>query len=162
MRQVCPHYFSRPPCPVKAKLYVRKVRVLIVSPPALSQLIQHLFRGETEFEIVRSRGRAGSVARQVSQQRAELIVACVKPVGAGLYATALAIRQSSPRSKLILVSPVPQLAGNAHKYGADSCLDQEKLVAQLLPTAWTLSEALTAPRRAARKSSRPFQRNKPT
>ena len=130
---------------MKAKLYVRKVRVLIVSPPALTQLIRHLFQDEPEFEVLGSLRGIGSLARRVARHPPELIVASVKPVGAGLCATALAIKQSSPLSKLILICPVSDLTGKAHKCGADSCLDQEKLVGQLLP-AWTLSNRLAPPR----------------
>jgi hypothetical protein len=125
---------------------VRKVRVLIVSPPALTQLIRHLFQDEPDFEVVRSLRGIGSLARQVAQQPPELIVASVKPVGAGICATALAIKQSSPHSKLILICPVRYLAASAQKCGADSYLDQEKLVGQLLPTALTLSNGAAAQR----------------
>jgi hypothetical protein len=117
---------------------VRKVRVLIVSPPALSQLIRHLFHDEPEFEVLTSLRGVRSLARHVAQQRPELIVASVKPVGTGLCATALSIKQSSPLSKLILICPVGDLNSSARKCGADACLDQEKIVGRLLPTAWTL------------------------
>ena len=130
---------------------MRKVRVLIVSPPALTQLIRHLFQGEPEFEVLRSLRGIGSLARRVARHPPELIVASVKPVGTGLCATALAIKQSSPLSKLILICPVSDLTGKAHKCGADSCLDQEKLVGQLLPTAWTLSNRLAPPRTSFRR-----------
>jgi hypothetical protein len=125
---------------------VRKVRVLIVSPPALTQLIRHLFQDEPEFEVLRSLRGIGSLARRVAHHPPELIVASVKPVGTGLCATALAIKQSSPLSKLILICPVSDLTGKAHKCAADSCLDQEKLVGQLLPTAWTLAHRLAPSR----------------
>ena len=135
---------------------VHKVRILIVSSPALSQLIRHLFHHQPEFEVLGSLRGIKSLARRVAQQPPELIVASVKPVGTGLCATALAIKQSSPLSKLILICPVSALTGSALKCGADACLDQEKLVGRLLHTAWTLSDAVAAKRPAAVKFSPKF------
>jgi hypothetical protein len=124
---------------------------LIVSPPALSQLIRHLFHGEPDFEVLRSLRGIKSLARRVAQQHPELIVASVKPVRTGLCATAFAIKQSSPLSKLILICPVSQLTSSARKCGADACLDQEKLVGRLMPTVWTLSDTIAAHGPAVRK-----------
>jgi hypothetical protein len=129
---------------------LRKVRVFIVSPPALRQLICYLFDNKPEFEICTFRDLA-SLAARVALDPPQIIVASVKPVGTGLCATALAIKESSPQSKLILICPVSDLTGNALKCGADSCLDQEDLVEQLLPTAATLSHSGAAPRRSIRK-----------
>jgi hypothetical protein len=103
-----------------------------------------LFYSEPEFEVLHNPRKIHNWARHVAQQRPELIVASVKPVGAGLCATALALKQASPLSKLILICPVSQLVETARKCGADRCLDQEKLVGRLLPAAWTLSDAASS------------------
>jgi hypothetical protein len=109
-------------------------------------LIRHLFEDEPDFEVVTGLRGIGSLARRVAQHPPELIVASVKPVGTGLCAAALAIKQSSPHSKLILICPGSELTASAQNCGADSCLDQEKLVGQLLPTALTLSNGAASPR----------------
>jgi len=119
---------------------MRKVRVLLVGPAALAQLLGHLFRSNSEFEIV------GRVARfrDLSSHAAcspGLIVASVKPVGTGVGSALASIKKFSPSSKVILICPVRELHRGALKCGADACLDQEKLVFRLLPTARVLSRS---------------------
>jgi len=118
---------------------VRKVRILIVSPPALSQLIEYLFRGRPEFEVVGSLSRLGSTAR-VGRLYPELIVANVKPVRTGVCEVVASIKRTSPLSKLILICPARDFMTGARRCGADACLEQEQLVRRLLGTAWALSE----------------------
>ena len=62
------------------KSSVRKVRILIVSPPALSRVIEYLFRGRPEFEVVGCLSGLRSIGQQVRQLSPDLIVANVKPV----------------------------------------------------------------------------------
>lgn len=117
---------------------MRKVTVLLIGPVALAQLIGHLFRGKSEFEIVGRIGQLGDLP-STSQHSPALIVASVKPIGTGVVATITSIKKFSPSSKLILISPVREFARGALAHGADACLDQEKLVFHLLPTARGLS-----------------------
>ena len=121
---------------------MRKVKVLLVGPAALAQLIGHLFRSKSEFEIV---GRVGQLRDLPSSSvhSPALIVANVKPIGTGVVPTIASIKKFSPSSKLILICPVREFARGALANGADACLDQEKLVFHLLPTARGLSRNRT-------------------
>ena len=124
---------------------VRKIRILLVSSPALSQVIQHLFDGQPDFEVVGSVRDVKGLAAQADRLLPELIVANVKPIGTGVCPAVIAIKQSSPFSKLILICPVEVLSGAARKCGADACLDQEKLVRRLVPTASAVSARIRTP-----------------
>jgi hypothetical protein len=123
---------------------VRKVRILVVSPPALSLLIEYLFRDRPEFEVVGSLSGLRSMGQQAGQLCPELIVANVKPVKTGVCQFVAAIKRSSPFSKLILICPARDFMAGARRCGADACLEQEDLVRRLLGTASALSE-LTRP-----------------
>jgi hypothetical protein len=118
---------------------MRKVRILVVSPPALSRVIKHLVDGRPEFEIVGSIGSLKTLAHEAARLLPELIVANVKPVGTGICPAVLAIRNSSPLAKLIVICPITDLIKNALRCGADACVEQEKVVLRLLPTASALS-----------------------
>ena len=127
------------------KAKVRKIRILLVSSPALSQVIQHLFDDQPDFEVVGSVRDVKSLAAQADRLLPELIVATVKPVRTGVCPVVIAIKQSSPFSKLILICPVGALIGAARRCGADACLDQEKLVRRLVPTASAVSAGFRTP-----------------
>jgi hypothetical protein len=127
------------PCPFSGKAEVHKTRILLVSPPALSHFIQHLFQDRPEFEVVGTLSGLRSLARQADRLRPELIVANVKPVGTGVCPVVVAIKQSSPLSKLILICPISNLTSGARRCGADACIDPEKLVRGLVPAASALS-----------------------
>jgi hypothetical protein len=118
---------------------VRKVRILIVSPPALSQVIEYLFRGRPEFEVVGCLSGLRSIGQQVRQLSPDLIVANVKPVRTAVFQVVASIKRSSPSSKLILVCPAKDFMAVGRRCGADACLEQEKLVRGLLAMAWALS-----------------------
>jgi hypothetical protein len=118
---------------------VRKIRILLVGCPALAHVIRHLFNERPEFEIVGSQRGLRGLARQADRLRPQLIVANVKPVSTGISAAVVAIRTSSPLSRLILICPTSDLIMGGGRWGADACLDQEKLVRRLVPTASTLS-----------------------
>ena len=118
----------------------RKVRILVVSPPALSQLIEHLFSARPEFEVVGSVSGLRSVGQQAGRLSPELIVANVKPVRTAVCQAVAFIKRLSPLSKLILICPERDFMADARRCGADACLEQEKLVRRLLGTAWALSE----------------------
>lgn len=109
-----------------------------MSSPRLAQLIQHLFRGQPEFEVIGSIGGLKGLAARSERLLPQLIVASVKPVKTSIRAAAVAIRRSSPSSKVILISPISELIDRDHNYSVDACLEEEKLVPQLVPTAWAL------------------------
>jgi hypothetical protein len=121
---------------------VRRVRILVVSPPALSQVIEYLFRDRPEFEVVGSLNGLRSMGQQAERLCPELIVANVKPVRTAVCQVVASIKRSSPLSKLILICPARDFMAGARKCGADACLEQEELVRRLLGTAWALSERI--------------------
>ena len=119
---------------------MRKVSILVVSPPALFQIIEYLLRGRPEFEVVGRLSGLRNMGQQASRLCPELIVANVKPVSTAVCQVVAAIKRSSPLSKLILICPARDLVTSARRCGADACLEQEELVQRLLRTAWALSE----------------------
>ena len=122
---------------------MRKVRILVVSPPALAQLIGHLFRDRPEFEVVGSLSGLRSMGQQAGRLCPELIVASVKPVRTPVCRVVASIKRSSPFSKLILICPARDFMTGARRCGADACLEQEELVRRLLRTAWVLSDRIS-------------------
>ncbi len=126
------------PCAGKDKL--RTTTILVIGSPSLSRIIEHLFRGRPECEVVGTVSGLGSLERQAGRLLPELIVANVKPVSIGIPRAVASIKQSSPLSKLILICPVEDFARVARKCGADACLQDEKLGSQLLRTVRTLSD----------------------
>lgn len=121
---------------------VRKVKILVISPPALSQLIEYLFRDRPEFEVVGSVRGLRSMGQRAGRFSPELIVANVKPVRTAVCQAVVSIKRSSPLSKLILICPARDFMAGARRCGADACLEQEELVRRLLGTAWALSEGI--------------------
>ena len=119
---------------------LRKTTIVIVSSPSISRIIEHLFRGRSEFEVVGTFVGFRSLGRQAGRLLPQLIVANVKPVGTRVSRVVASIKRSSPLSKLIVICPVEDLARMARKCGADACLNDEKLVGHLLRTVRTLSE----------------------
>jgi hypothetical protein len=119
---------------------LRKITILIVSSPSLSRIIEHLFRGRSEFEVVGTLSGLESLERKAGRLLPELIVANVKPVSIRICRAVASIKQSSPLSKLILICPIEDLARVARKCGADACLKDEKLAGHLLRTARTVTE----------------------
>jgi hypothetical protein len=119
---------------------MRKVKVLLIGPPALAQLLKYLFRSNSEFEIVGQVGRFRDLS-SCTLYAPGLIVANVKPIGTGFGSAIASIKEFSPSSKVILICPVRELRHGARKCGADACLDQEKLVFHLLPTARVVSRS---------------------
>ena len=119
---------------------MRKITILIVSSPSLSRIIEHLFHGRSEFEVVGTLSGLESLGRQAGRLLPELIVANVKPLSIRVCRVVAAIKQSSPLSKLILICPIEDLARVARRCGADACLNDEKLAGHLLRTARTVTE----------------------
>ena len=52
----------------------------MVSSRSFSRIVKHLFRGQSEFEVVGVLSGFGSLGRQAGQLLPDLIVANVKPV----------------------------------------------------------------------------------
>jgi hypothetical protein len=123
---------------------VRKVRILVLSPPALSQLIEHLFRDRPEFEVVARLSVLRRMGEEAGRLCPDLIVANVKPVSTAVCQAVASIKRSSPLSKLILICPARDFMASARRCGADACLEQEELVRRLSRTAWALSERTVA------------------
>jgi len=121
---------------------LRKIRILLVSSPALSEVIRYLFDAQPRFEVVGSLRNLKGLAEQAGRLLPELIVVNVKPVRTGVCPVVVAIKQSSPSSKIILICAVSSLTSDARKCGADACLDQEQLVRRLVPTASAVSARL--------------------
>ncbi len=118
--------------------------LVAVSPPALFEVIEYLFRGRPEFEIIGSPCGARGVGRQGGRLRPELIVVNIKPLGSGVCRTVQSLKRWSPGSKLILICPVKGFAPSARRSGADACLEAETLVGRLLPTAQRLARTSQA------------------
>ena len=119
---------------------MRKTTILLVGSPSLSRIIEHLFLGQSEFEVVGTLGGLGSLRPHAGRLLPELIVANVKPVSVRISRVVASIKRASPLSKLILICPVENLAGVARKCGADACLQDEKLAGHLLRTARALAQ----------------------
>ena len=124
----------------------RKVSILIVSPPALSQVIEYLFRDRPEFEVVGCLSGLRGMEQQAGRLCPELIVADVKPVRTAVYKVVASVKRSSPLSKLILICPAMDFMAVGRRCGADACLEQEQLVRRLLGTALALSTKPVASR----------------
>jgi hypothetical protein len=110
----------------------------------LSQVIRHLLHGRPDFEIVGCIGSTKRLAGESSRLSPNVIVANWKPVRTGACAAVVAIKNSSPASKLLLISPLTDLMASARRCGADACLEQERLVNNLLPAVSALSARRTS------------------
>jgi len=115
------------------------VSVLVVGSPALSRIVKHILAGRRDFEVVGSSRDLKGLAPQAERLFPKLIVAGAKPVTTEVGLTVRAIKRACPSSRLILLCPVGNFVNSARRFGADACLDPEKLIAQLLPTACALS-----------------------
>jgi len=95
-------------------------------------VIEYVFRGQREFEVVGSLVGLRSMGLEAGRLCPELIVASVKPVRTAVGEVVALIKRSSPSSKLILICPIREFMLGARKCGADACLEQEKVVSCLL------------------------------
>jgi DNA-binding NarL/FixJ family response regulator len=118
---------------------LRKITLLLVSSPPLARIIQHLLR-ESEFEVVGIVTDLRSLALQAGQLHPELVVASMKPLSISICRVIASIKEASPVSKLIVISPPGDLARAARKCGADACVKDEGLAGQLLRTARSLAK----------------------
>jgi DNA-binding NarL/FixJ family response regulator len=119
---------------------LRKTRILVVSSRSFSRIVKHLFRGQSEFEVVGVLSGFGSLGRQAGQLLPDLIVANVKPVSIGIRRVVATIKQASPSAKVILTCAVEDFARAARKHGADACLNDEDVAGHLLRMACALSD----------------------
>ena len=119
---------------------MRKITILVVGSASLSRVIEHLFRGKPEFEVVGTVDGLGSLGPQAGRLLPELIVAKVKPVSVRICRVIASIKRASPLSKLMLICALEDLAPMARECGADTCLPDEKLAGHLLRTARTLAD----------------------
>ena len=120
---------------------MRKIRVMTVGSHHLSRVIGYLFHGGDEFEVVGSTAGLRGFAARAERVHPELIIIHVPPVRTGVSAALRSIKRSYPFAKLILICPVTGLMNNSRESGADSCVEQEALVARLVPVARALSIA---------------------
>ena len=118
---------------------MRKITILIAGPPPISRIIRYLFASHPEFEVVGNQGGLKKLAPRAGRLPPELIVAAVKPVSTSVDSAVLAIKRSSPSSKLIFICSVSDFISVALKSGADACLEPETLLLRLLPTASALT-----------------------
>lgn len=116
-----------------------KIRILIYSSTALSHAIQHVFQDRDEFEIVGQADSFRRLAEKAAQLVPALIIADLKPVRTGICSAVLAIKHSSPLSKLILICPVTDLNSTGRRCGADACLGPDEVFSRLPRTAAALS-----------------------
>lgn len=122
---------------------MRKIRTVLVGPPALSNVIRHLFQDRPEFEFVGCLPGLRKLDQEVARLVPELIIANVKPVRTGICKAVRSIRHSSPFARLILICPDTELSDGARSCGADACLELGTLVRSLIPAASALSPPQT-------------------
>ena len=118
---------------------MRKTRILIVNSPSLAQIIRHIVRDRSDFEVADVTATARGVSRAAKDLLPDVIVANVRPVEAGVRELVASLRRYDPRSKIILACPQHEFLGAAAKCGADVCVEQERLVLRLVPTILTLT-----------------------
>jgi DNA-binding NarL/FixJ family response regulator len=133
----------------KRKDALRKVKVLIaVEPLPLLRVIEHLFGGAPEIQIISRLHEAVHLVRQVRRLQPDLIIVNARLLGPGACQVFNQVKRASPHSKLILTdfsvgSPPP-----FRQWGVDVYLEEETLVKQLL----SQSRLLTAQRAVKRES----------
>ncbi len=110
-----------------------KTRVLVAGPERLNGIIAELFDGRPEFEVITCAPGVRGLARKAKGLLPDVIVASIKPIGTGVCRTVESIRKSSPRSRLVVICPVRDFMNDALKSGADAYVEQERIVAGLLP-----------------------------
>src|SRR4051794_12736643 len=98
--------------------YLRRITIVAFSSPPLARVIGHVFRGCAEFEVVGVVNDLDGLS-QAGHLLADVIVADVKPVRNGVCKVVASIRQHSPSSKVILISPLEDLGWAMPEHGAD-------------------------------------------
>lgn len=126
---------------------MRKLKVLVaVEPVSLSRVIAHLIRDDSTLQIVSSLHKASELPRQARRLRPDLIIANARLLGEKASDSIPRVKRASPKSKLLLTDFHDGLERVARQCGADAYLEEESLVARLVPTVRRL--AVRSPRRA--------------
>jgi AmiR/NasT family two-component response regulator len=106
---------------------------MVAGPAALTGIIAELFGDRPEFDIVASVPGLRGLARKAARVAPDLIVVHIKPIGTSVCGMVESIKRASPRSRLLVICAVPDFMKDARRCGADACVEQEQLVAGLLP-----------------------------
>jgi len=115
---------------------LRRIKILIISSASLARVVEYLFLGRAEFEIV---GNVSTFEDLEQKIVPDLIILNVKPVTTGIRGVVASIKNYSPMSKLILTCSLEELPFVARQCGADACLRDEKLAGHLVRMARILS-----------------------
>src|SRR5258708_3811991 len=119
----------------KRKGALEKVRVLIaVEPTALVRVIEHLFGGAPEIQIVSHSHGVLHLARQVKRLQPDLVIANARLLGPNAREVFGKLKQASPHSKLIFTYFDRSYASPAGRDGVDVYLEEDTLVARLVST----------------------------
>ena len=119
-----------------------RFKVLVaVKPAAMARVIEHLFRGQPQLEVLEYRSAGSHLAEHAETANVELIVASTRLLGRSRWETLAAVKRSSPGSKLIVICPLGGFTKEARESGADACLEEEAVVSGLLDTVRRLTEA---------------------
>jgi DNA-binding NarL/FixJ family response regulator len=111
---------------------VKKLRVLMaVQPAALARVVEHLLGDPREVAVVARVEEGRSLPRRAERSSPDVIVANARLLGREIGPAVAAVKDSSPLSKLIVISPFKDLAREARRCGADATLEEETLVRRL-------------------------------
>lgn len=116
-----------------------RTRVLLAGFGRLNGIVAELFAGQPEFEVIASTPGVRGLARKAERLHADLIIANIRPIGTGVRRTVESVRKSNPRSRLVVICPGRDLMRVARRYGADMYVEQERIVARLMPAALSAS-----------------------
>jgi len=118
---------------------VRRIKILIISSAPFGRVIEYLFLGQSEFEVVGTVNGLELLEQQDQRIIPDLILLNVKPVGTGIREMVASIKRYSPMSKVILTCPIENLSCLARECGAEAYLRDEELAGNLVRMARTLS-----------------------
>jgi len=105
--------------------------VLGVAPATLARVVEHLLRPRVGFTIVEKLDDASGLVPAASRQRPHTVVTNLRFLGRGPALRIAELRSAVPAARLVLIAPEGRL-GEALGYGADTCLNEGDLVAELL------------------------------
>lgn len=118
---------------------MRRIKILIISSAPFGRVIEYLFLGQSEFEVVGTVNGLELLEQQDQRIIPDLILLNVKPVGTGIREMVASIKRYSPMSKVILTCPIENLSCLARECGAEAYLRDEELAGNLVRMARTLS-----------------------
>jgi DNA-binding NarL/FixJ family response regulator len=109
------------------------VRVLIaVAPQALSRVVEHVLQGHQGLALVGSADSDRKLATRARRTSPDLVVVSLRLLGRHPGASLVSLRETSPGSKLIVISP-GTFAPPLRPRGADAIVREEALVRRLVP-----------------------------